>query len=100
MIQEQTIRPVGPQKKSTGTGESTHLLTWQLLVLSVILPGGIPLDAVEFDHGPVLNITEENDFVNRTDRWYTQGAQISYLQADNDVPHWTHSLLEKVPTLG
>ncbi|MFO1500238.1 MAG: lipid A deacylase LpxR family protein [Verrucomicrobiota bacterium] len=54
--------------------------------------------AAFFDHGPVVNVTEENDFVNGTDRWYSEGTQISYLQADNDVPRWTENLLRKIPS--
>ena len=53
-----------------------------------------------FDQGGVLTVTEENDFVNRTDRWYTQGAKISYLTGDQQVPGWTHRMLEHVPALG
>ena len=74
-------------------------ITW-LFYLMVLLPGLRPVATIEFDHGAVLNLTEENDFVNWTDRWYTQGAKISYLQADNDMPHWTHGLIEELPTLG
>jgi lipid A 3-O-deacylase len=54
----------------------------------------------EFDQGPVLSLTEENDFVNGTDRWYTQGAKIAFLQADNDVPLWTEHLFDHIPALG
>jgi lipid A 3-O-deacylase len=54
----------------------------------------------EFDQGPALNLTEENDFVHGTDRWYTQGAKIAYLQADNQTPPWTETLFDHVPALG
>ena len=56
--------------------------------------------APDFDQGPALTVTEENDFFAGTDRWYTQGARISFLQADNDVPRWTKGLLDLIPTLG
>jgi hypothetical protein len=57
-------------------------------------------ESPQFDQGPLLNLTEENDFVNGTDRWYTQGLRISYLQADNDVPRWTKGLLDFIPSVG
>ncbi|MHC1768454.1 MAG: lipid A deacylase LpxR family protein [Verrucomicrobiia bacterium] len=56
--------------------------------------------ATLFDQGPVLAVTEENDFVNRTDRWYSQGAKIAFYQAANDVPRWTARTLDKLPALG
>jgi len=56
--------------------------------------------ALEFDQGATLNVTEENDFVNGTDRWYTQGAKVSFLQADNHLPNWTAGLLDSIPALG
>ena len=53
-----------------------------------------------FDAGPYLTLTEENDFVNRTDRWYTQGAKIVYMRADNDLPRWSAAFLNWIPALG
>lgn len=58
------------------------------------------LGAPAFDQGPILSLTEENDFVNGTDRWYTQGAKILYLQGENDLPNWSHRMLEAIPALG
>jgi len=52
------------------------------------------------DQGPVLTIIEENDLAVDTDRHYTQGFKISYLQADGDVPRWALRLSEHLPALG
>jgi hypothetical protein len=69
-------------------------------VLLPLLIASLPVRAYEFDQRPVLVLTEENDFVAGTDRWYTQGAKISYFQADNDVPRWMGRLFDHVPSLG
>lgn len=71
-------------------------------LVSCFTPSGEAADpiAAPFDQGPVLAITEENDFVNRTDRWYSQGARIAFYQADNDLPQWTARTLDKLPALG
>lgn len=42
---------------------------------------------------------EENDMVVKTDRHYTQGLKISYLQADGDVPRVAARMLELVPSV-
>jgi lipid A 3-O-deacylase len=70
---------------------------WLLLLSSVAT---FHLGAAEFDQGPVLAVTEENDFFAGTDRWYTQGAKISYLQADNQLPNWSKGFLDWIPELG
>jgi hypothetical protein len=56
--------------------------------------------AGDFEQGAVFSLTEENDFFNSTDRWYTQGAKLAFLQADNDVPKWTRCLFDHVTELG
>ncbi|MDB6111131.1 MAG: hypothetical protein JWR69_2881 [Pedosphaera sp.] len=52
------------------------------------------------DQGPVFAFIEENDLVVKTDRHYTQGLKLSYLQADNDLPQWASCLASSLPTLG
>ena len=76
------------------------LRTAGVLLVLPWLAGWAGHAAPEFDQGPVLSLTEENDFVNGTDRWYTQGAKIAYLQADNDMPRWTERLFDHIPELG
>src|SRR6266404_2750646 len=74
---------------------------WTTLATLVFLMCSPPARAAaESDYGPVLQITEENDFVNGTDRWYTQGARIAYLGADNQVPRWMKRLLDGIPEHG
>jgi lipid A 3-O-deacylase len=68
----------------------------------LLLLGGWPSpgSAQWTDQGPVLTIIEENDLAVDTDRHYTQGFKISYLQADGDVPRWARRLAESLPALG
>jgi lipid A 3-O-deacylase len=80
--------------------ETLLALLLLLLVLSACSADSFGQAEPEFDQGPVLSFTEENDFVNGTDRWYTQGAKIAYLQGDNHVPRWTDRLFDHVPALG
>lgn len=99
---------VGMKARFLPSNPETRRWAWtRLPALAVSLSFGlvsfqtrIACAAPEFDQGPILNITEENDFVNNTDRWYTQGAKLAYLQADNDLPNWSRSLLDFVPELG
>lgn len=85
-----------------GTGSAS--LAVVALFSAWIVPAGVDARADDahplFDQGSVLTLTEENDFVDKTDRWYTQGAKISYLSADQQTPRWTHSMLEHIPTVG
>jgi hypothetical protein len=39
------------------------------------------------ERGPVLALTEENDWFTGTDRHYTQGARVVYLGAESSQPH-------------
>jgi lipid A 3-O-deacylase len=89
-------------KTNTLAHSDTVLRSAGRICLTALLTGlaASPAPAAEFDQGPVLTLTEENDFVHGTDRWYTQGAKIAYLQADNHIPRWTERLLESIPVLG
>lgn len=60
----------------------------------------LTLTAAHFDRAPILSLTEENDLFNGTDRWYTQGARLSFLQGDNELPGWLKTGLDNVPALG
>lgn len=71
--------------------------TWKrLLVWACVACGpGVARAAPQADlppgpaeRGPVLEMTEENDCVAGTDRHYTQGARIVYLDAESSQPHW------------
>lgn len=56
--------------------------------------------AQEFDQGPVFTFVEENDLVVDTDRHYTQGIKLSYLEADGQLPRWLARFSRKLPSLG
>lgn len=56
--------------------------------------------AFTFDQGPVLTLIEENDAIADTDRHYTQGIKLAYLQADNHAPHWAVRLSDHLPEWG
>ena len=47
----------------------------------------------------VFTIIEENDLIVRTDRHYTQGIKLSYLQADGVVPRVAERMAEMVPSV-
>jgi lipid A 3-O-deacylase len=68
--------------------------------LSLALASPLLSLAQDFDQGPVFAFIEENDLVVKTDRHYTQGLKVSYLQADNDLPQWVSCLATKIPTFG
>jgi len=75
---------------------------WVSCLASLLLLCGWPSpgSAQWTDQGPVLTIIEENDLAVDTDRHYTQGFKISYLQADGDVPRWALRLSQRLPALG
>ena len=51
------------------------------------------------NQGRVFSVLEENDMVVKTDRHYTQGLKLSYLQADGDVPRVVARMMEQVPSV-
>ncbi|GDY20906.1 membrane protein [Verrucomicrobiota bacterium] len=55
--------------------------------------------SIATNQGRVFSVLEENDMVVKTDRHYTQGLKISYLQADGDVPRVAARMLELVPSV-
>lgn len=57
------------------------------------------LAAQFFDQGPVFALVEENDLVVDTDRHYTQGLRLSYLQTDNDLPKGLRNFSESIPSI-
>lgn len=72
-----------------------------LLLLLVLVLGWPSSGAAQWiDQGPVFTLIEENDLVVNTDRHYTQGLKLSYLQADGNVPGWARRLAETIPRLG
>src|SRR5881275_374663 len=50
--------------------------------------------------GRILSLTEENDVSYGTDRHYTQGAKISYLSRDEEVPDWLKTFSSHLPAVG
>lgn len=76
--------------------------TWKRLLLGACLACGpdVVRAAPQADappspaeRGPVLEMTEENDWVAGTDRHYTQGARIVYLDSESRQPHWFKDVL-------
>ena len=53
-----------------------------------------------FEQGPVFSISEENDTVMQTDRYYSQGFKLSYLHTDNRLPNWVRTMSDAIPTFG
>src|ERR687887_178586 len=70
-----------------------------LLLFFLLLCARQRLFAQHFDEGPILSVIEENDFVDGTDRHYTQGGKIASLQADNHLPHWAKAISSSIPAL-
>jgi lipid A 3-O-deacylase len=66
----------------------------------VLAGAAAPSPAQTFDHGAVLAVIEENDLFFRTDRHYTQGLKIAYLQRDGDLPRCAAWLSETLPPWG
>jgi len=62
--------------------------------------GPARLCSQSLDQGPVFTVIEENDYVFDTDRHYTQGIKLAYVQADGDLPRWMSELSARIPALG
>jgi hypothetical protein len=71
---------------------------WALAAL-LLLPAPAALGQF-FDQGPVFTCLEENDFIVRTDRHYTQGLKFSYLQRDNVLPGFLKRFSDRLPAVG
>lgn len=56
--------------------------------------------AQSYNQGPVFSVIEENDLVVDTDRHYTQGIKISYMQSDGVMPDFLDRFSKVAPTLG
>jgi hypothetical protein len=56
--------------------------------------------AEHYDQGPVFSVIEENDLFANTDRHYTQGIKLSFLQRDGDLPAWAKGCSEMLPAWG
>ncbi|HVM61707.1 MAG TPA: lipid A deacylase LpxR family protein [Verrucomicrobiae bacterium] len=56
--------------------------------------------------GPLLAVTEENDLfsnpitADHTDRHYTQGLKLTWLNGDNELPPWARTVSDDLPKLG
>src|SRR5271168_4173731 len=55
--------------------------------------------------GPFLAVTEENDLFGtplgrNTDRHYTQGLKITWLNGDDDLPQWARKVSDDLPQVG
>jgi hypothetical protein len=61
--------------------------------------------ATEDRQGPIFAMTEENDdfatllLGNHTDRHFTQGLKLTYLEGDNDLPRWAADTCQMLPHL-
>src|SRR5207249_2047305 len=83
---------------------SASVNVWKRLFCRAAI-GGIFLapsfaSAQSYDQGPVFSAIEENDLVVKTDRHYTQGIKLSYLQRDGDLPNFLDRFSKWVPTPG
>ncbi len=83
-----------------------HDLTAGLRALAcglILLVSGSPhlarAQLIATNQGRVFSVLEENDMVVKTDRHYTQGLKLSYLQADGDVPRVVARMVEQVPAV-
>lgn len=68
------------------------------VVCALLLPPAV--HGQFFDQGPVFTCLEENDFIVRTDRHYTQGLKVSYLQRDNVLPGFLKRFSDWLPEVG
>jgi len=69
------------------------------LLLSLFLTPGSSRADDGWD-GRILTLMWENDATAGSDKHYTQGARISYLSADDEVPGWISRTSEFIPALG
>ncbi len=99
-VGKQLGRIVGAHPKAVRPLLALRTVLLASIALSSALTASAEAMPDAYDQGPILTLTEENDFVNGTDRWNTQGARISFLQRDNHVPRWTEKLLNSLPALG
>ena len=63
-------------------------------------PSRADAQLIATNQGRVFSILEENDLVVRTDRHYTQGIKLSFLQSDGVVPGVVARMTDRMPTLG
>src|SRR5215510_4610350 len=71
-----------------------------IFVLLASVLAGTPAEAEWRNQGPVLTLVEENDLFVDTDRHYTQGFKLSFLQADDVVPDILMRLSSLIPRAG
>jgi len=96
-------KPIRPVKIGKIVGfHPTLRLSLAIFVGALLLPVCQPakLFSQTFDQGPVFSFIEENDLAVDTDRHYTQGIKLAYLEADGDLPRWASELSSKIPALG
>ena len=96
---------VGPRcaRPRSAKPTSTTARFLALLSLACLAAGGAPPASAQLiatNQGRVLSVLEENDLVVRTDRHYTQGIKLSYLESDGVVPRVVARMMDQVPTLG
>ena len=73
---------------------------YSILLGSLLLPALLATASAQtYDQGPVFSLLEENDLLVKTDRHYTQGTKLSYLQADGHVPRCVSNLFQHVPAI-
>jgi hypothetical protein len=51
-------------------------------------------------HKSTLSLTIENDSFFGTDRYYTHGFRLQYMHQPNELPKWSSTTLDNLPTMG
>ena len=83
----------------TGDAGSFCRSSLSLLLALAWLPVS-PARAESYDQGPVFSLLEENDLFVNTDRHYTQGIKLSFLQRDGELPRWAQAFSDAFPARG
>ena len=101
-ILQKLFAPHRAQVPSPGKSAPSVRRAVALQFACLLIVGASPASAqlIATNQGGVLSVLEENDLVVRTDRHYTQGIKLSFLQADGAVPRVAAQMLNQVPARG
>lgn len=77
-----------------------RLLALSLAWFLVGAPAPASAQLLATNQGRVFSVLEENDLIVRTDRHYTQGIKLSFLQSDGVAPGGVARIAARMPTLG
>ena len=80
-----------------GTTRTRISISWQIALILLLIP------SAHADNGwerQTVSVIWDNDATYGTDRHYTQGAQLTYYSADDELPGWMRKISDFLPDVG